>query len=52
MEIFHSTFFGVNIYSHSISGMWIARYDGRKMADTLEGLKQLIRDARRARNAH
>jgi hypothetical protein len=47
MEKFHSTFYGVGIYRHSVNGMWIARYNGLKRADTLQGLKQLIREARK-----
>lgn len=46
-EVFHSTFYSICIYRHRINGMWVARYNGRYMADTLAGLKQMLREARK-----
>lgn len=45
-NIYHSTYYGFLIFRHRFSGYWNTRGpDGRLMADTLQGLKALLRKA-------
>lgn len=44
-ETFHSTYFGCNIYRYDRTGMYTSfTSDGTRRADTLDGIKELIRE--------